>query len=208
MYFLSFLLITVIISQNNLINPINALSASVQQFIQDTHNWRRSQLAGGKTHNMTGFLPTAKNMWTILYCPTCEASAQARSDMCLVANNETEIGCFLGWNETYTVKAFKTCLDNWWTEAIEYGVPTNLIMTTTGRYPIRFSQMAWANTLRVGCGITYCPNSMYPTHVFCKYNLPGNNINEKIYEPGPVCSGCPVDINGQTKCQYGLCTEF
>jgi len=45
------------------------------------------------------------------------------------------------------VKAFKTCLDNWWTEAIEYGVPMNLVMTTTGRYPIRFSQVKYLDMI-------------------------------------------------------------
>jgi len=29
-------------------------------------------------------------------------------------------------------------------------------------------------------------------------------MGQKIYEPGPVCSGCNV-VNGQLQCQYGLC---
>nr|CAD2180071.1 unnamed protein product [Meloidogyne enterolobii] len=65
-------------------------------------------------------------------------------------------------------------------------------------------KMAWANTLKVGCGLAYCPNSTYKTHIFCQYSPPGNYMGQKIYEPGPVCSGCNV-VNGQLQCQYGLC---
>jgi len=32
--------------------------------------------------------------------------------------------------------------------------------------------MAWANTLKVGCGLAYCPNSTYKTHIFCQYSPP------------------------------------
>jgi len=45
------------------------LLANEQKFVQDRHNWRRSQLAGGQSQNKTGMMPTGKNIWTMVYNP-------------------------------------------------------------------------------------------------------------------------------------------
>ncbi|PIO68425.1 SCP-like protein [Teladorsagia circumcincta] len=67
---------------------------------------------------------------------------------------------------------------------------------------LQFTQMAWASTTHVGCGVKLC-NGNYV--VVCRYNPGGNTVNEKIYNVGPKCSQC---VSCTTSYLYqGLCTE-
>ncbi|KAL7074932.1 hypothetical protein ACQ4LE_006083 [Meloidogyne hapla] len=212
MYFLNrFFIVLVIVEiaiKTKLIEPVHALSASEQKFLEDRHNLRRSQLANGQSQNKTGMMPTAKNIWTMKYDASLEASAQSWTSQCTLTHSGSpngENGCFIGNNETNVITALSTCCDAWWAELVNNGAPSDLVVTSSNWYPTgHWSQMAWANTLKVGCGLAYCPSSPYKTHIFCQYSPPGNYMNQKIYEPGPVCSGCNI-VNGWYQCQYGLC---
>ena len=41
-----------------------------------------------------------------------------------------------------------------------------------------YTQVVWANTLSVGCGVAVCPTG---TIVVCNYAPPGNYVGEKPY---------------------------
>ncbi|KAL7074931.1 hypothetical protein ACQ4LE_006082 [Meloidogyne hapla] len=186
---------------------VHALSDVNRKFVLDRHNWRRSQCANGQTQNKTGMLPTAKNMFTMFYDQTVETDAQNWANNCTFSHSawhgNGENICTLSYIETYVAKAFDICCDAWWNEAATYGVPSDLVLTETNWYPTgHFSQMAWWNTNKLGCGLAYCSGR---TYIVCQYNPPGNYMGQKIYESGAVCSGCPNPNDGNFHCQYGLC---
>ncbi|EGT37217.1 CBN-SCL-1 protein [Caenorhabditis brenneri] len=70
------------------------------------------------------------------------------------------------------------------------------------------TQMAWANTSLIGCGVKNCgPDhtmmNMNRISVVCQYKQPGNVMSQSIYEKGETCSKCSTS----TKCDTnsGLC---
>uniref|UniRef100_A0A915LFL7 SCP domain-containing protein n=1 Tax=Meloidogyne javanica TaxID=6303 RepID=A0A915LFL7_MELJA len=189
MNFLNYILFVVVVveigTKNKLIEPVHALLSNEQKFVQDRHNWRRSQLAGGQSQNKTGMMPTGKNIWTMKYDASLEASAQAWTNQCTMTHSGSpngENGCFLSNQETNVVNALSTCCDLWWAELVNNGAPSDLVLTSSNWYPTGH----WSQLIR---------------NVAMPY---GNYMGQKIYEPGPVCSGCNV-VNGQLQCQYGLC---
>ncbi|KAK5967912.1 hypothetical protein GCK32_006494 [Trichostrongylus colubriformis] len=70
--------------------------------------------------------------------------------------------------------------------------------------PIRFSQMAWASTYRVGCGAMICPQNNN-TVVVCRYAPRGNIINSQVYNRGPACNLCRSSCTNSSL-HRGLCT--
>ena len=64
--------------------------------------------------------------------------------------------------------------NSWWGEAKSKGIPNNLVLTkkllSTGVG--HFTQMAWANTNKIGCSVVRCPKSEWKTYVVCQYNPP------------------------------------
>ncbi|KAH7722148.1 venom allergen-like protein vap-2 [Aphelenchoides avenae] len=190
-----------------LLATTHALTDAERKSALDAHNLRRSQLAGGKSLNKTGLpMPTGKNIWTMSYDLTLEAKVQAWLNQCTFSHNPN------GYENLYwigTQQAPVTALSNaislWWGELQTNGCPQNLMLPTVGWEKIgHWSAMAWATTTKVGCGVTYCA-AYGRTYAGCQYNSTlGNYMGQTIYNAGPVCSGCPV-VNGQLKCQYGLC---
>ncbi|EPB79266.1 hypothetical protein ANCCEY_01689 [Ancylostoma ceylanicum] len=61
-----------------------------------------------------------------------------------------------------------------------------------------FKAMAWANSVKIGCGIQTCGMKSF---VVCRYSPPGNVLNQTIYPIGDVCSGCKAACNESE----GLC---
>uniref|UniRef100_A0A915DQE9 SCP domain-containing protein n=1 Tax=Ditylenchus dipsaci TaxID=166011 RepID=A0A915DQE9_9BILA len=73
-----------------------------------------------------------------------------------------------------------------------------------------WSQMAWGNTIQIGCGVTWCPNASSPmTIVVCQYSPPGNFIGSNIYEAGNPCTAnadCTTIANSFCNASLGLCS--
>ena len=85
----------------------------------------------------------------------------------------------------------KTWIDAWYAEKPGNG----------GHY----TQVVWANSSKVGCGVHRCP-SLDSVHVVCNYSPPGNAVFRgkrfKPYIKGPWCSKC---ANGAGWCKNKLC---
>lgn len=84
---------------------------------------------------------------------------------------------------------------------------TFFISTNRGRYLIGlYTQLIWADTRYVGCGITMYRNrknsSQYLKYFVCNYGPKGNIMGKSIYERGRPCSKCP---NGCDKTRTNLC---
>ncbi|KIH54405.1 hypothetical protein ANCDUO_15450 [Ancylostoma duodenale] len=63
-----------------------------------------------------------------------------------------------------------------------------------------FTQIIWAATTKVGCVVVRCNGQAFTV---CRYSPRGNIIGQRIYNPGPVCSGCPSNCDRA----LGLCNS-
>lgn len=67
----------------------------------------------------------------------------------------------------------------------------------TGHY----TQLVWAETEELGCGLVQYKGQGYETNIVCNYAIAGNFRGRSMYKTGPACSKCPT---GYT-CDDGLC---
>ncbi|KHJ83569.1 hypothetical protein OESDEN_16731 [Oesophagostomum dentatum] len=67
--------------------------------------------------------------------------------------------------------------------------------------PTSFTQMAWAKTYKVGCGITDCDSKAF---VVCRYSPKGNILNEYVWQVGAPCTNC---TNGCSSASKYLCAN-
>lgn len=98
--------------------------------------------------------------------------------------------------------AVDSAVQSWWDQIAINGINAKMLFTdflqTKPLAPIKFTQMAWAASYRVGCGAQRCGGT---TVVVCRYSPRGNIVGEHIYNVGTVCGDC---INSCTS--EGLCT--
>ncbi|KHJ83430.1 hypothetical protein OESDEN_16873 [Oesophagostomum dentatum] len=53
--------------------------------------------------------------------------------------------------------------------------------------PLKFTQMAWARSSRIGCGVAAGDPAIF---VVCRYSAKGNVIGQNVYRTGTPCSAC------------------
>ncbi|EYC33111.1 hypothetical protein Y032_0002g609 [Ancylostoma ceylanicum] len=53
--------------------------------------------------------------------------------------------------------------------------------------PTEFTQMAWATSYHIGCGVGDCSGN---TNVVCRYIAKGKIIGEYVYKLGEPCTAC------------------
>lgn len=68
-----------------------------------------------------------------------------------------------------------------------------------------FTQLVWAETKHIGCGIMYHKDASKPQYPFkktliCNYHPPGNYLGRPVYKMGPAGSACPHNVS-----KDGLC---
>uniref|UniRef100_A0A1I8AL15 SCP domain-containing protein n=1 Tax=Steinernema glaseri TaxID=37863 RepID=A0A1I8AL15_9BILA len=194
---------------------LNGISPASRQAIVDKHNaYRSSNALGNEIDGSTGQnAPKAKNMYKLSYDCELEALAQAWASGCQFEHspNYGEVGENIYSDMSPQSNAsVLDALDLWWSELRNIGVGAySPDFNNSKALNVRvenYVQMAWANTTKVGCGNAMCtsPNMYF---VVCNYRLPGNMLNEKIYEFGDPCqqdSDCTV-TNALCSASEGLC---
>ena len=74
----------------------------------------------------------------------------------------------------FTIKILEAALleacKAWWAELKDEGFQSSL--TVDMNHYNHFSQMAWAETTEIGCGVAKCPKSIWKTYTVCQYNKP------------------------------------
>ncbi|CAO4374420.1 unnamed protein product [Caenorhabditis nigoni] len=189
-------------------------SATGQKNIVDAHNKLRSAIAKG-TYIAKGLKkPAGSNILKIKWDKTVAASAQKFANTCPTGHSKSVdrngYGENLYWRWSTTspkdLDEFGIRASGAWSGEFEkYGWKTNKMDGALFRSGIgHASQMAWANTGAIGCGVKRCPEKDKITVVVvCQYKGPGNYMGQDIYKSGKTCSSCPP----KTKCEKstGLC---
>ncbi|XGW11702.1 hypothetical protein V3C99_012855 [Haemonchus contortus] len=185
------------------------LDQSVRQRLFEKHNLLRGSLARGQTeaNGNYGIAPPAANMYRMRYSCDAESYAQQHANTC----NEVVLppDARPGYKENiYSFRgtggqadAAEAATNDWWSQLARHGMRTDMLFTSDVRHRqteivTKWAKMAWWNNLLVGCAINQCNGFMF---VVCMYRPGGNNIGERVYNVGAVCSQC----SGQ--CVDGLC---
>ena len=198
---------------------INKLTDSQRADIVRIHNVYRNQAASGTqlADTTTNYiLPQASNMKTIAWDTELEALAQNYTNTLPTVHNPTRTipshpSDYIGENMYWAGRSTSAVLapGTWnaslgvaaWFKEVQYwnGDVTNYGSQTTTQVVGHFTQVIWAESTRVGCGVSDCVTSvagvsytMYTQKVtfVCDYWNGGNYIGMGIYQVGAPCSGC------------------
>ncbi|EGT37220.1 CBN-SCL-15 protein [Caenorhabditis brenneri] len=188
-------------------------SKSGQKEIVDFHNTLRSSIAKGKYVAKGTKKQAASNMLKIKWDANVAKSAQAFANKCPTGHSGAKgLGENMYWrwssNAPKDLNEFGLRASKAWASEFEkYGWKTNKLDGALFDSGVgHATQMAWADTGSIGCGVKNCgkdKNKMYKVAVVCQYKVPGNFMGQDIYKSGTTCSSCP----SKTKCEKstGLC---
>lgn len=181
-----------------------------QKLLLEAHNDYRKQVN-----------PSASNMDEMIWNRSLADLAQTWSDGCLYEHPSRKTNPeYRGIGQNLYIKYHDRGGDNpprpiiqpvtlWNNEDVDYVF--ELASCNAGKVCGHYTQVVWANTNEVGCGMKFCP--VATTHdprvnfpnawlVTCNYSPGGNYRGQKPYKAGDPCSECP---NGF--CKNGLCSD-
>ncbi|CAJ0595582.1 unnamed protein product [Cylicocyclus nassatus] len=185
--------------------------------VVNAHNYRRTLLATGQIRNgknpSNANLPTAAFMSKMEYDMNLEAQAIEHAKGCSLEKSDESTRTGIGEN-VYVhktvikdpVELFNIVAISWWTQIFQDGINNQLIFSENlrdkqakkGIDQTAFTQIAWANTSKIGCASVDCSGKSF---VVCRYSPAGNILNQPIYRIGYVCQGC----QGTCSSADGLC---
>uniref|UniRef100_A0A914LYJ2 SCP domain-containing protein n=1 Tax=Meloidogyne incognita TaxID=6306 RepID=A0A914LYJ2_MELIC len=205
-FLLTIILVLITIFEYNL---IKTLTPEGRNYVVSLHNDYRSQLTQGKSANLSGEnMPTGKNIKQMSYSVDIENIAQQWANNCTYSHSGIYVygECFSAFPAEYNeTTGLYNAISGWWSELVFKGalgpeanntwIPFN--GAQNGRGVGHWTQLAWWNTIRVGCGLARCDR--YKTYIVCNYDPVGNVITLGVYEIGTPCSGCPDKCNSTNK---------
>ncbi|XP_056639135.1 venom allergen 5.02-like [Diorhabda sublineata] len=179
--------------------------------ITNLHNFYRSKVATGNEKRKKQ--PSAANMNAVTYNTELEHVAQCWANACTFAHDHCrriKNYKYVGQNVAilYTtassvdVKAVIAGMVKDWYDEVAYFNPAGVnyfAPSSAGHY----TQMVWANTKEIGCGMTYYRKGWNHYLLVCNYGPGGNIIGMPMYEIGPPASRC--QRRSRHKNYAGLC---
>ncbi|EPB66961.1 SCP-like protein [Ancylostoma ceylanicum] len=185
----------------NKICPKNShMNDEAREKFLERHNSLRSSLAKGEQEDplgVNGFAPKAARMRKMVWDCEIEYNSQKHASSCQYAHSPPSARPGLGQNLYFTEQitlgvalAAAQASNSWWAELKTFGVPpenriTEAVYYRKGKEIGHYSQMAWQNSYKLGCGISWCKQF---TYVVCEYGPGGNTMGELIYQLGSPCS--------------------
>merc|ERR1712130_167465 len=179
--------------------------------VVDHHNRLRSRVASGLTRH-----PPAANMRQLEWDSELARVAQRLADQCNFAHDCSDcrrVGRFtVGQNlyQSFTTRADEKA--NWigaiesWFNEIELLPSSSISSYSFSPSTGHFTQLAWASTDKIGCGVTQYPNGRFMARLYvCNYGPSGNLIGSPIYSAGRQCSACPPGFSCSSAFP-GLCS--
>ncbi|KAM4839732.1 GLIPR1-like protein 1 [Urocitellus parryii] len=167
-----------------------------------------------QTHNEFRAIvnPPATDMKHMFWDASLAKVAKEWSAECKFQHNSClskPFGCtegfqFLGeniWLGDLKIFSPKSAITAWYNETAFYDFDTKACSKVCGHY----TQVVWAKSYKVGCGISKCSNlGTSSTSLFvCNYGPAGNYVNTSPYTKGEPCSKC---AEGE-KCVNKLCRK-
>jgi len=194
---------------DNLNTVFGGFTAAGKIALLTQHNLFRSQIAMGTYYAKGVQKGPATNMAKLVWSNTLEQTAQAHSNGCVFAHSTNLATLNAGenlwetWGSGVTMQQSygNTSSISWANEFQQFGWAGNMMTNALFSSGVgHATQMAWAQTTKMGCGMTFCPGST--VLITCQYSPPGNYMNQAIYLPGTTCSQCPSGLSCDAN---GLC---
>jgi len=175
-------------------------------------NQVRSNVALGSVSGQ----PSAANMARLVWDADLAAVAQSWTDQCVFAHNPNRTSAYasrtgatgpVGENlyasSGTRAGALSGSVPAWASEVVNYNYAANTC--ANGQVCGHYTQVVWATTLRVGCGITFCPTMPFSNAqvITCDFYPAGNFVGQRPYVAGTPGSACPP---GLPQVVAGLCS--
>jgi len=187
------------------------ISAADKELIVRVHNKLRNDVALQQTQYKTQ-LPKASNMRQVYWDEEIAKKAQDHAnkkvfDHSSSSYRKTSVFSYLGENlysssssGSSPVVEWERAIKRWYDEIASYPKSSSSVPKYSGSGTGHFSQVIWANSYAIGCGISAMSKSslLY----VCEYGPGGNYSNEAIYKPGNL--SCPAGTSKSTEFA-GLC---
>ena len=193
---------------------VRELNDNQRQAILDRHNELRRKIALGQESSQH----PASNMKKLKWDPELEAIAQRWADQCTFdhdANKKKLDGTSVGQNVAWSFSSNKqsgsgltsTVIDGvqrWYNEVHDPGFGSHPESPFSFDYGTgHYTQVVWADTEFVGCGMVNYRKQGYEVILVCNYAVAGNFAREVMYKVGEACSACPSGYS----CEDGLCSR-
>lgn len=150
--------------------------------------------------------PTATAMLKMYWDDDIAASAQQYADTCPGGHSGyANLGENLSWGAPSLAAA--RAVELWNNEIEFYTYSPNSCQS--GEQCGHYTQVTWANTQLVGCGVKICDSIDRfdwngPIYAYvCQYRSPGNYVGQRPWVSGQSCSDCPEGFT----CQNNLCID-
>lgn len=150
----------------------------IRDYIVETHNWARGNLAPSQ----------AANMRQLSWDESLAIEASELVNTC-VFEHDTENYAY-GQNLMYGGYSLDKAMIDGWMDGWVKNELSEYDRAGTGYMDLdHASAVLWANSFLVGCASKMCPKGYLSA---CNYYTPGNWQGEAAYIPGPACSQCPA----------------
>ncbi|XP_013404379.1 fibrillin-3, partial [Lingula anatina] len=201
--------------------PENLFSASEKEEMLNYHNEARRMVQ-----------PQSSNMKQMMWDPDlADCDGQDYINQCIYAHAHADLtpyqnqGCTFDFAGQYVGQnLYVSCstvnnrpsnltglaLQSWFNENQFYNYATDTC--DTNKVCGHYTQVAWANSFRLGCAYSACQGvspcgAQFPYYwiVVCNYYPGGNYQGQSPYNSGTPCSNCPSNQYLANPCNNGLC---
>lgn len=178
------------------------LNDELREIVVDLHNANRRNV-----------IPSASNMIKMAWSEELESLAGNFSRRCMFEHNlnRSRATRFSSVGENLSLSSgtartvalmFREAISAWFAEHTVYDYGSQSCSAVCGHY----TQLVWATSALVICGITTCANITFSVSrlLVCNYAPAGNFVGSRPYQRGRNCSACPMLY---PHCDDQLCTD-